>query len=242
MDDLTARIVAWTREDLHDEWVDWRSLTRAARARSDQKPRFSFLSAIRSAGHAVRIIPEIRGSSADGGATVGPADVAALASRYRAGGAAALSVVTEPRFLGGSLDRLYHAGRSSELPVMMRDFVIEPVQIYRGIATGADAVFLHAGILDAARLRDFVTVIEGLGRDAVVGICDEQDLPSAIESGARIVMVMSSPDLGAVEQLAGRLPPGRVTILERGLLAGDPVENVRGFDAVLVSDWTTPEQ
>jgi indole-3-glycerol phosphate synthase len=180
LNDILSRIVEATREDLRDEWVDWKAVTRAARSRSETKPRYSFRSAISANGGSPRVIAEIKAASPSAGVIAANPDVPAISSAYRKGGAAAISVVTEPHFFAGSRDWLYRAGKASGLPVIMKDFIVEPVQIFRGIAAGADAVLLLASILETMKLQEFLGIVDELGRDAVVEVHDEEELLRAL--------------------------------------------------------------
>lgn len=236
-------IVAATRRDLELEPIDWRSLNRAARLRASRKPKFSFYSAIGSS-EAVRIIAEIKSASPSAGSIVDSPDIAAISCEYARAGAAAISVVTEPRYFKGSREWLYQAGSASGLPVLMKDFVIEPVQIYRAVAGGADAVLLLASLLDGAKLRDFISMLDELGRDALVEVHDESELATAVEAGARIIGVNNrdlrdfTVDLGISERLALLIPPSVVRVAESGIRTAADVQRLRssGFHAFLVGE------
>lgn len=244
MNDVLARIVEATREDLRDEWVDWKAVTRAARSRSETKPRYSFRSAISVKGGSPRVIAEIKAASPSAGVIAVNPDVAAIASAYRDGGAAAISVVTEPHFFAGSREWLYRAGKASGLPVIMKDFIVEPVQIFRGIAAGADAVLLLASILDPIRLQEFVGIIDELGRDAVVEVHDEEELLRALTAGARIIGVNNRDlrdfrvTLETSEKLGPLIPDDRVKVAESGIRSRADIARLTraGFDAFLVGE------
>ncbi len=244
MNDVLARIVEATREDLRGEWVDWKAVTRAARSRSGTKARYSFRSAISAKGGSPRVIAEIKAASPSAGVIVENPDVSAIATAYRDGGAAAISVVTEPHFFSGSREWLYRAGKASGLPVIMKDFIVEPVQIFRGIAAGADAVLLLASILDTNKLQEFLAIVDEVGRDAVVEVHDEQELSSAVTAGARIIGVNNrdlrdfSVALETSEKLAPLIPADRVKVSESGIRSRADVARLAraGFDAFLVGE------
>src|SRR5207302_3581540 len=124
------------------------------------------------------------------------------------GGAAAISVVTEADFFGGSREWIERASVASGLPVLMKDFIIDESQLIRGIAAGASAILLLASLLDANQIRDFIRCLDTYSCDALVEVHDEKELERAINGGARIIGVNNrnlrdfSVDLGASVRLA----------------------------------------
>lgn len=240
---ILEEIVASTRQELSLESVDWKSLNRAARLRSSQKTKFSFYSAIRSDSE-IRIIAEIKSASPSAGIIIESPDVSAIAREYAEAGAAAISVVTEPRFFRGSSEWLYHAGKASGLPVLMKDFIVEPVQLYKAVAKGADAVLLLASVLNSSKLREFLSLLDELGRDGLIEVHDERELDDALEAGARIIGVNNRDlrdfrvDLAACERLAPRFPSGVVRVAESGIKTAGDIRRLRasGFHAFLVGE------
>ncbi|HVT44263.1 MAG TPA: indole-3-glycerol phosphate synthase TrpC, partial [Thermoanaerobaculia bacterium] len=222
MNDVLAEIVERTRADLLAEPLDWRNLNRAARLRSGQKKKHSFWSAVRR-GSTPGIIAEIKSASPSAGVIVSSPDVATIAREYRDGGAVGVSVVTEPQFFRGERSWLHIAGSASDLPVLMKDFIIDPVQVYRGVAAGADAVLLLASILETSKIRELIAILDELDRDAVVEVHDEPELEKAVEGGARIIGVNNrdlrdfSVSLETSERLAKRIPAGVVRVSESGI-------------------------
>jgi indole-3-glycerol phosphate synthase len=170
--------------------------------------------------------------------------VEAIARDYARGGAAAMSVVTEPEFFRGSRDWIVRAKTAGGLPVVMKDFVVEASQIVRGIAAGADAVLLLAALLDPARLRDYVALLEAYGCDALVEVHDEEELERAVAAGARIIGVNNRDlrdfrvDLATSERLGARIPAEAVRVAESGIRSREDMDRLRaaGFDAVLVGE------
>lgn len=239
------RIVEETREELRATPLDRAALERAARERREGATARRFRDALRAGmpGEA-RIIAEIKAASPSAGTIVESPDVEAIAVSYRDGGAAALSVVTEPRHFRGNREWLTRAADAARLPVIMKDFIVDAAQIHRGIAAGADAVLLLASVLDAATLLDFIGVIEELGCDALVEVHDERELDAALEAGARLVGVNNrnlndfTVDLAASERLAARMPPDVVRVTESGVRSRADVERLMrsGFRAFLVGE------
>lgn len=233
------QIVERTRERLRDEGKPDR---RAAEEVSQSRPAYAFRHALAREG--VNVIAEIKAASPSAGAIVPDPDVESIARDYARGGAAAVSVVTEPEFFRGSREWLARARAASGLPVVMKDFIVEPSQIVRGIAAGADAILLLASILDAPRLRDSIALVEAYGCDALVEIHDEDELERAVVAGARIIGVNNRDlksfrvDLATSERLGGKMPPDAVRVAESGIRVRADVERLRaaGFHAFLVGE------
>ena len=242
---VLERIVEETREELRTTRIDRAAVERAAVDRCRDAERHRFGAALERAEEGeARIIAEIKAASPSAGAIVDNPDIESIAAAYRDGGAAAVSGGTEPRHFMGTRDWLARAADASELPVIMKDFVVEPVQIFRGIAAGADAVLLLASILDSSQLRDFIAITDELGKDALVEVHDERELDVAVEGGARLVGVNNrnlndfSVDLGTSERLGARIPKEALRVTESGIHARADVERLMraGFRAFLVGE------
>lgn len=247
MNDVLAKIVDATRADLRDLTVDWRNLNRAARLRSSQKAKYSLFTALKRKGG---VIAEIKAASPSAGTIVENPDVEAIASSYARGGAVAISVVTEPHFFKGDRSWLYRASEASGLPVLMKDFIVDPVQIYRGVAAGADAVLLLASVLEPPQIREFLAILDEMGRDALVEVHDEEELGKAIEAGARIIGVNNrdlrdfSVHLETSERLAPLIPSKCLRVVESGIRTRADVERLQGagFNAFLVGESLLREE
>ncbi|MBW3565523.1 MAG: indole-3-glycerol phosphate synthase TrpC [Acidobacteria bacterium] len=240
MTGILDRIVTGTRRDLD-------RLTEAERERihhaaaAKGKGDHRFRRALEEPG--IRIIAEIKAASPSAGTIAGEVDPEAIARRYAEGGAAALSVVTEPHHFRGSRDWIPEA-KKSDLPVIMKDFVVDPVQIDRGFLAGADAILLLASILDETRLRELRQRIETLGLDALVEVHDEKELDLALSSGAPIVGVNNrnlrtfEVDLRTAERIARRIPPDVVMVAESGIHTRRDIERLEaaGYRAFLVGE------
>lgn len=239
------QIVERTRERLRDEAKPDR---RAAEEVVQRRTPHAFRDAIsgEQTGLSVfhRIIAEIKSASPSAGAIVENPDVEAIARDYARGGAAALSVVTEPEFFRGSRAWLARARNASGLPVIMKDFIVEPAQIIRGIAAGADAILLLASLLDVRQLADFIGLLDAYGCDALVEVHDEEELERAVEAGARLIGVNNRDlhsfkvDLATSERLAALMPEDAIRVAESGIRTRDDVQRLRraGFHAFLVGE------
>lgn len=165
-----------------------------------------------------------------------------LADAYAAGGAAAISVLTEPERFHGSLEDL-EAARTAGLPVLLKDFVVDPFQVFQARATGADAVLVIVRI--APELVDELTAaISSLGMDALVEVHDERDVDIALGAGARVIGV-NHRDLDTFEvdpertaKLRPMIPDDVVVVGLSGVSTRDDVVRLRdaGADAVLVGE------
>jgi indole-3-glycerol phosphate synthase len=236
------QIVERTRERLRDEPMEVEDTRRAAIERSASRTPFAFREAL--SRDRVNVIAEIKSASPSAGAIVPNPDVETIARDYARGGAAAISVVTEPEFFRGSRDWLARARDASGLPVVMKDFIVEPSQIMRGIAAGADALLLLASLLDVRQLADFIGLIEAYGCDALVEVHDEEELERAIGANARIIGVNNRDlksfqvDLATSERLGAKMPADAIRVAESGIRVRADVERLRaaGFHAFLVGE------
>jgi indole-3-glycerol phosphate synthase len=242
MSDILDRIVERTRERLRNEPMDVEDTRRAAMDQSAQREHFAFSKALRRDG--VNVIAEIKSASPSAGTIVKNPDVEAIAADYARGGAAAMSVVTEEEFFEGSHAWIGRAKKAAGLPVIMKDFVVEPSQIMRGIAAGADAILLLASLLDAHRLRDFIGLLDAYGCDALVEVHDEAELERAVKGGARLIGVNNRDlrtfgvDLATSERLGALMPADVLRVAESGIKTAEDVDRLRkaGFHAFLVGE------
>lgn len=184
-------------------------------------PRRSLLAALRLPG--VRIIAEVKRQSPSAGMLREPLDPAGLARAYERGGAAAVSVVTEPRYFGGASGWVAEVKHATNLPVLQKDFFSRPEHLAHGVASGADAVLLIARVLPGSLLSEMVACAREQGLEPLVETHDEEDMRRALDAGAGLVGV-NSRDLATfrvhVESAAAlvrALPSGVVGILESGV-------------------------
>ena len=214
-----------------------RDLERRA-ARAAAPPDFG---AALGGGPAVAVIAEIKRRSPSAGA-LWNGDVAALARTLESAGAAALSVLTEQAHFGGALDDLARAAGAVRLPVLRKDFIVDPVQLYEARAHGAAAVLLIVRILEPSRLAELAATARSLALATLVEVHGPAELraalrvqPTAIGVNARDLDTLVM-DHGLVERLIGEIPAASVAVAESGLSRRSDVEAVgaRGADAVLV--------
>lgn len=233
MSDFLEQIVARTRARLREEPVP-------ATPEPLRNP-FAFSKAL--AGPRIKVIAEIKAASPSAGLIIENPDVESIAGEYARGGAAAISIVTEPEFFRGSRDWISRAARSA-LPILMKDFIIDDTQLLRGVAARANAILLLASLLDAATIRRFIALLDGFGCDALVEVHDERELERAIEGGARVIGVNNrnlrdfGVDLATSERLGAGIPNGAIKVAESGIKNARDVARLAaaGFHAFLVGE------
>jgi indole-3-glycerol phosphate synthase len=243
MSDVLSRIVASTRARLAAAPIDAEDLRREAHAAAAKRPRFAFSSALRN-GNGIKVIAEIKSASPSAGTIVENPDVESIAADYARGGASAISVVTEPEFFRGSRDWLARAAASANLPVIMKDFVVEPEQLEQGVAAGASAVLLLASLLDAETIARFIALLDEYSCDALVEVHDEAELQRGVDGGARLIGVNNrnlrdfGVDLATSQRLSAHMPKGAIRVAESGIKSRQDVDLLReaGFHAFLVGE------
>jgi indole-3-glycerol phosphate synthase len=213
-------------------------------------PRRNFAEALRRPKHGpVALIAEIKRASPSAGVICADFDPVRIAREYEAAGAACLSVLTDEKFFQGSLADLKAIREAVRLPLLRKDFIIDPRQIQEAIAGGADAILLIAAILSDDQLSQFLALAESAGLAALVEIHDEIGLDRAWVAGARLLGVNNRDlrtfrvDLATTERLADKLRRvGRagqvILVAESGVHSRRDVERLArsGAQAVLVGE------
>ncbi len=210
------------------------------------RARRPFVTALR--GATVAVIAEIKRSSPSKGALNLSLDAAARAAEYAAGGAAAISVLTEPTRFGGTVGDLKAVSGAVALPVLRKDFIVHVAQLAEAVGAGADAVLLIARALAPPRLRDLAAAAADLGLDTLVEVRDEAELERALAIPGCAVGVNTrnletlDVDPAVAEQLMAIVPEDRVAVYESGVATAADVVRAAGFgaDAVLVGSALSP--
>ncbi|MCL1588372.1 MAG: indole-3-glycerol phosphate synthase TrpC [Actinomycetia bacterium] len=190
------------------------------------------------------VIAEIKRRSPSAGDIDVTLDPVSQAIKYVAGGASAISVLTEPDFFGGSLADLESVRNAVDVPVLRKDFTLDAAQIWEARACGADAVLLIVAALSDTLLSELIDVAADVGVDAIVEAHTGQEVHSALAAGARIVGVNNrdlatfTTDLSVAESVAELLPSDVVTIAESGVSDVEGACRMRdaGYDAILVGE------
>ncbi|UCR89611.1 indole-3-glycerol phosphate synthase TrpC [Mycetocola spongiae] len=201
------------------------------------------LAALAPADH-VKIIAEVKRASPSRGDLAEIRDPAQLAVSYQAGGASTISVLTEGRKFKGSLADLEEVRRSVSLPVLRKDFISTPYQVYEARAAGADLVLLIVAALDDATLASLYALITDLGMTALVETHSEEELHRALSLGAQLVGVNARNlstfqlDRDLFGTLAPQIPAGVIRVAESAVLSPEDVRHYRaaGADVVLIGE------
>ncbi|MCW2931500.1 MAG: Indole-3-glycerol-phosphate synthase, partial [Actinomycetia bacterium] len=210
-------------------------------ARRQQSP-LDALAALKADG--VSVIAEVKRASPSRGAMADIADPAALAGEYEAGGARVISVLTEQRRFGGSLEDLAAVRRAVQVPVLRKDFIVSSYQLWEARAYGADLVLLIVAALEQSALVSLVERAQSIGMLPLVEVHADEELDRAIDAGATVVGV-NARNLGTLEvdrsvftRLAPRVPEGVVKIAESGVRGPHDLLQyaAAGADAVLVGE------
>ncbi|MGH2458757.1 MAG: indole-3-glycerol phosphate synthase TrpC [Chloroflexota bacterium] len=184
-------------------------------------------------GDDIRLIAEIKKASPSKGVLRGDFDPLAIAAGYVAAGAHAVSVLTDHKFFQGSLNDLYRVSQSCTLPLLRKDFVVDPYQVYEAVVAGASSALLIVGILDDAELAELIALQRSLGLEPQVEVHDEAQVERALRADARIVGINNRDlrtfkvDLATTERLRPLIPPDRIVVSESGIHTSDDVARLR---------------
>lgn len=234
-------ILAGVREDVaaREQQVPLEVIRQRAAA---ARPPLDAYAALRRPG--VGVIAEVKRSSPSKGQLAEIAHPAELAGEYAAGGARCVSVLTEARWFGGSLEDLVEVRAAVEIPVLRKDFVVSTYQVHEARAYGADLVLLIVAALEQKVLTGLLDRAESLGMTALVEVYTEDEADRALHAGARVIGVNArnlrtlQVDRSVFERIAPGLPNQVVKIAESGVRG--PHDLIRyasaGADAVLVGE------
>jgi indole-3-glycerol phosphate synthase len=192
----------------------------------------------------ISLIAEHKRRSPSAGVIREGSTVEAIVAAYERGGAAAVSVLTEPFHFGGSLDDLRAARAISELPVLRKDFIVDPYQLYESAAAGADAILLIVAALEPDALFELLTEARALDLDALVEIHDERELEVALDVEADVLGINNrdlgdfSVDIERTYDLLADIPAGKTVVSESGFTSRDELDELDrvGVDAVLIGE------
>lgn len=215
------------------------------RAHLAERPR-GFIEALRQRIESRRpaVIAEIKKASPSKGLIRADFDPVRIARQYEAGGATCLSVLTDREFFQGANTYLQQARAACSLPVIRKDFIIDPYQIAEARAIGADCVLLIVAALDSSQLRELSRYAASVGIDVLVEVHDEAEMDIALETGFDLIGVNNrnlhtfETDLGVTWRLASRLPAGKLLVTESGIHSTEDVQSMleRGIFGFLVGE------
>ena len=233
--DTARRTTARQRLRLPEPDLRGRAETAARSAASGR-----LLRSLQAPGMAV--IAEVKAASPLAGRLRSEFDPVGVAVAYAGNGAAAISVLTEAHYFGGSLEHLASVAAAVDVPVLRKDFIVEAYQIYEAAAAGAAAVLLIAEVCSPETLEELVAVADSVGLDALVEVHDPESVPAAVASGSRLVGV-NNRNLRTMEvefehsiTMAPLLPPELVRVSESGIAELDQLRRLAeaGYDAALI--------
>lgn len=203
------------------------------------------LRALESDSHRLKIIAEFKRRSPSAGIIRDHSTVSEIVRSYDRGGACAISVLTDEQYFGGSITDLCAARSITRLPLLRKDFIIDPIQIFEAAIAGADAILLIVAALDDTSLKELRSLAEEeLEVDALVEVHSANELKRALHAGAKIIGV-NNRDLGTFrvslnisERLIGEAPQDRILISESGLRSADSLVRLRklGFRGFLIGE------
>jgi indole-3-glycerol phosphate synthase len=235
------RIVEATRDEVERrrEIVPLARLEAVLDARPESRP---FQEALTRPG--VSVIAEHKRRSPSAGVIREGDELEAVVQAYERGGAVALSILTEPFHFGGSLDDLTGARAATRLPVLRKDFIVDPYQLYESAAAGADAILLIVAALDPDILRDLHREAWDLDLDVLVEVHDEDELERALAVEAEVIGINNrdlgdfSVDIERTFELLSDVPTGKTVVSESGFSTREQLDELDrvGVDAVLIGE------
>jgi indole-3-glycerol phosphate synthase len=238
---ILDKIITWKRDEVAQLKLGYPGECVQAEATLAPPPR-DFAAALRAPG--VSLIAEAKKASPSKGLIREDFDAVALAREYEANGAAAISVLTDEHFFQGSLDYLRAVGQNVEVPVLRKDFVFDPYQVYEARAAGADAVLLIVAALSDNDLEALHRLVQKLGMTALVEVHDEAELERALKIEPQVVGVNNRDlrtfevDLETTARLRTLIPADIVLVAESGVHTPADVARLAdiGADAMLVGE------
>jgi indole-3-glycerol phosphate synthase len=193
----------------------------------------------------VALIAEHKRRSPSAGAIRDDRSLSEVVCAYERGGASALSVLTEGPHFGGSLEDLKQARETTHLPILRKDFIVDPYQLVESAAAGADAILLIVAALEPRELRRLFVEARGLDLDVLVEVHDERELDAALELDAQVIGINNrnlgdfSIDVDRTFELLADVPAGKTVVSESGFHSREQLDELErvGVDAVLVGEW-----
>lgn len=248
MSDILSKICADKRKDTasRKQIVPLPDIMVAADTRNRTDPPRGFAASLQRVIHAEKfgLIAEIKRASPSKGLIRADFDPANLARAYQEGGATCISVLTDKPYFQGSDEFLTAVRSVVDLPLLRKDFILEPYQVYESRAIGADCILLILAAMDERSAKEIIAVASELGMDVLVEVHDGAELDRALRLGAKLVGINNrnlktlSVDLAVTEQLGPKVPRDRVLVAESGIARTEDLErmNRAGASAFLVGE------
>ena len=190
------------------------------------------------------IIAEVKKGSPSKGIIRADFDPLEIAQIYQANGASCLSVLTDEHFFLGHLSYLALIREQVSLPLLRKDFIFDPYQIYQARVAGADAILLIAAMLELSQLREFAALARELSLDVLLEVHDERELETALKTDCTLIGINNRDlrsfvvDISTSERLAALVPPGRTLVAESGITRRDEIVRLedKGLHAFLIGE------
>lgn len=240
---ILDRIVADNLEELESRKRRF-PLKEWQRVALEQPRPLDFASALR--GNHIKLIAEVKRASPSQGIIRPDFNPVEIAQTYADNGAAAISVLTEAKYFQGSLDHLRDIRKAlgDRLPLLRKDFIIDPYQVYESRAYGADSLLLIVAILTPGKLEALLGLSHELGMSCLVEVHNEAELEITLNSGAKVIGINNRDlstfdvDLTTTKRLRLLIPQGRIVVSESGIKNRSDMEKMKwwGVDAVLVGE------
>ncbi len=238
---MLGRIITDKRDEVEQRKKSVPLATLEERLTRRQAP-LDFAGALR--GDGTRLIAEVKRASPSRGLLCPEFDPVKLAKTYAANGAAAISVLTEANYFQGSLDHLAAIRKEVALPLLRKDFIFDPYQVYESRAYGADALLLIVAILGQGQLGELLSLSHKLGMDCLVEVHNEAEVARALDSGAEVIGINNRDlktfkvDIKTTRRLRPLIPAGYTVVSESGIRSGENVAELKGWgiNAILVGE------
>jgi indole-3-glycerol phosphate synthase len=190
------------------------------------------------------IIAEVKKGSPSKGLIREDFDPVEIAKIYQENGASCLSVLTDEHFFMGHLSYLAQIREQVSLPLLRKDFIFDPYQVYQARAAGADAILLIAAMLDLSRLKEYAAIARELSMDVLLEVHDQEELETALQTDISMIGINNrnlrtfEVDISTSERLAARIPEGRTIVAESGIFQREEIVRLqeKGIHAFLIGE------
>jgi indole-3-glycerol phosphate synthase len=238
---MLDKIIAQKREDV-EQRKKMATIPYLQQRIARRKPTLDLALALK--GNHIRLIAEVKQASPSRGMLSPNFNPVKLAQTYAEGGAAAISVLTEANYFMGNIEHLAAIKEVVRLPLLRKDFIFDPYQVYESRAYGADALLLIAAILNQKQIKELVSLSHSLGLRCLVEVHNEGEVERAVLSEAEIIGINNrdlntlSIDINMTRRLRPLIPQERIVVSESGIKSKRDIEKLRkwGVDAVLVGE------
>ncbi len=239
---ILDEIVAYKRQEL-DEAKKKRPQAELVSTAAQRLPAIDF-AALHAKTRGVKIISEIKRASPSRGVIRDDFDHFSIAREYEASGAFALSVLTDRKFFGGDISYLSDIRAHSALPILRKDFTIDPYQLYEARCHGADLALLIAAVLDRTQIEEYLGLARSLGMNCIVEVHGEEELETALLAGSEIIGINNRDlrtfdvSLEVSKRLFGMIPEGKIVISESGISSVEDMQGLMdcGIDTFLIGE------